>query len=197
MQKYFLLIIFATIFTQDKIQNSNDENENLFSLKGFKVGLDLGGEFEISANGASMDSDKETGFSLAAEFYTGSDFETGIEYLADTDLDLGGSVSHLSFYGLYSLFNDDQMNLKAKFGYSTMELESGSSSGYYDYGVTIDSDGGLMYGLQLDLSNNIHISYTIHNGEYSLDSYYYYYYDSSNSVNTTTTRFNISYLFNL
>jgi len=193
MKKYFLLIMFTTIFTQDNIQKSNEENENLFSLKGFKVGLDLGGEFELSAEGMTIGSDTDTGFALAVEFYTGTDFEIGIEYLADTDLDLGGSFSHMSFYGLYSLFNDNKMNLKAKFGYSTLDLND-SSSGYY--GTTIDSDGGIMYGLQLDLSNNIHLSYTIHDGEYSLDSYYYYY-DNSSKVSTSTTRFNIAYLFNL
>jgi len=194
MKKYFLLIIFTTIFTQDKIQNSNEENENLFSLKGFKVGLDLSSEFEISANGMTIDSDMDTGIALAVEFYTGSDFEIGMEYLGSTDLDIQGSVSHISFYGLYSLFNDDQMNLKVKFGYSTLDLDAGSS-GYY--GTTIDSDGGFMYGLQLDLSNNIHVSYTMHDGEYGLDSYYYYDYSNSSKLSTSTTRFNISYLFNL
>jgi hypothetical protein len=185
MKKIFLFIIITTIFSQDN-KSDNTQNQNLFSMKGFKIGLDLSSEIEVSSSeDISVSYDLDPGIALSMEFYTSNAFDIGIEYLNKTDIDSGsGSVSHLSFYALYSFFNDDKMNLKAKFGYSTLDLGDNSSD-YYS--SSINEDGGFMYGLQLELVNGIHISYTIHDGEYSSSVYDY----DSLSLDTSTKRFNI------
>ena len=196
MKIYLLLILLSTIFTQDDGIKKDQDGVNPFSLKGFKVGLDIGGELEYSVDGSGLSDDMETSVSFAMEFFTSNNnLEVGMEYLNEADFDdWPASVSHISFYGLYNLFKDSDINLKAKFGYSTLDFDINNSS-YYYYSQNIDSDGGIMYGIQLELSNGIHLSYTIHNGQYSIDTDYYY--DDYPTADTKTSRFTISYLFKI
>ena len=189
MKKIILLAFLAIGFSQDGIS---------LTMKAIKVGVDINSDYRVRIEGNNESIFLEDPFSLAAEVSLNSSFDAGLELMMESDAQaMGVSVSHMSLYGLYKFYSDEDISIMPKFGFSTMNYSMDSEDqDYYDYygsGFDIDSEGGLMYGFQIEYKNMIHISYTRHSGKFE---YNVPYVDNS-KFKTLTSRFNISYAFKL
>ena len=196
MKKYILLVILSLALSQSNDFEYNAPKEYSFSIRGIKAGIDFNDNFS-SQEGFGSVGLRHT-FSIAAEINTditwfNQPLIIGAEHMLSTKMFVkqsSASVSHTSLYTLYNFFESNSVVLNAKFGFSTLNLNiSGESSD------DTSPSGGLMYGFQLELNDNLHISYTIHNGSYKAQGNYWY--SDAETFKTKTSRLNIAYKFDM
>ena len=168
-----------------------------FIYSGFKVGMDFNSEIDVSGNGASYEFDLGNGFSFG--FQTdrqGNGLSFGIDYLMETEIEDGtGDVeaSLISVYALYPFYTapvaNAQMVVSGMIGYSIPDLSYDGDS------TELDTEGGLMYGVEALFNNHFSAAMTFHNGELSPSYDYDYYYGYDMSVDFDVSRFTLSYIF--
>ena len=185
--KKMILLAFLTIgFSQDSIS---------LTMKAIKVGVDINSDYRIRYEGENQSLYLQDPLSLAAEVSVNSNFDAGLELMMESDLQSGqSSVSHMSLYGLYKFYSDEDISIMPKFGFSTMNYTEDEDDNYYADDYDVDSEGGIMFGIQIEYKDMIHISYTRHAGKYTRD---YNPGREDENYKSQTSRFNISYAFNL
>lgn len=193
MKKYLLLILITAIFAQNDSTTVINEKDEPYSIKTFKFGIDINSDYKQRLDDEQFSFSLEDPFTIAGEIHINEKFDAGLEIMMKSDTQLGSSsVSHMSFYGLYNFYSDEDISIMPKFGLSTMKYTQ-DSNGYYYNDVDYDSKGGILYGFQIEYKDMIHISYTKHFGQVDIDNAY----GNDSTMKTTTSRFNISYLFNI
>ena len=195
------IIIFLSLMTIVFSQESNSKSKQIdmsISLKAIKIGIDVESQWRTEVGDSDFGQGDsafslDDGISLGVEVNLNNKFEAGLEILPETNTNSSifgtvGAVSHWSLYGLYNLYSDENVSLKPKVGFSTFTFNPKNDGGPGDDAT---SSGGLMYGFQIEYRNVIHASYTRHYGEWYFED------ESDEKFSTRTSRFTISYAYNL
>ena len=169
-------------------------------MKGIKVGVDVNSDFRYRSDGQDWDFTIQDPLAIGVEMHVNETFDAGLEMMMNSNIEAVISaadmeISHISLYGLYKLYSDENITFMPKFGYSTMNFDINIDNDYYDYyyggSPNVDSEGGLLFGFQIEYKDVIHVSYTRHTGKFEVGSGY----DDPENYKTLTSRFNISYMY--
>ena len=122
---------------------------------GYKIGFDFSSRYESN----DIDTGLDNGIVLSYDHMFNENWGLGFNYLFPTKIDYQDiEIGIFDLYMMRYFFSDKIISLNGKIGYSYPDCK---------WQNAFDIKGGIMYGFDIKINNEVQISYSIHNGKAS------------------------------